>query len=90
MKRAERPRALEAICMSRDPSLHAADRLRALELLDRLGDEPETAGEAISAEVSAMSTSALDAELDALLAGLIRDGEIARFPETAAALMAQG
>jgi hypothetical protein len=54
MKRAERRRALEAICMSRDPSLHAADRLRALELLDRLGDEPETAGEAISAEVSAM------------------------------------
>ena len=48
-----------------------------------MGDEPETAGEAISAKAAALSASALDDELDALLAGLIRDGEIGRFPETA-------
>ena len=57
--------------------------------MDKLGDEPETAGEAISADVAAMSASALDAALVGLFAGLIRDGDIARFPEVAAALEAE-
>jgi hypothetical protein len=90
MNRAQRRKLLEAVAVSQDPSLSASERLRAIELLEHLGDEPETPSQAITAAVTALSARALDAELDALLAVVIRDGEIEhRFPVVSSALDAE-
>jgi hypothetical protein len=87
VNREQHRRILEAIALSRDSSLSASDRLRALDALERLGLHEAAPGEWISREVSSLSGPELDGHLDALLAGAHRDGTLReRFPYLVGAL----
>ena len=69
---ADRTVALEAIVYGNDARISPADRIRALEMLDRLGTEHDVppAMLAFAAQVSELSGDALDAEL----AGMFNPG----------------
>jgi hypothetical protein len=90
VNRAQRRSLLEAVATSQDPSLSASERLRAIELLEKIPDEPETPRQAISTTVAEMRPEALDFELDGMLANVVHAGDLdARFPELSSALEAE-
>src|SRR4051812_10644555 len=88
MEAERRQEVLRAIVHSRDPSVSAGDRLRALELLRDL-EGPGTLREFLEEEIANLTEDELAAHFDAtqaaLLAALLSGDEskLNKFPETA-------
>jgi hypothetical protein len=77
---------LEAIVHARDPRVTPGDRLRAIEMLQELGDEDVAAETVYRHDLASLDGPDLDAFVDSLLVHEYLVAGLRRFPELAGVL----